>query len=145
MFKTAFDLSTQSVGLENENLIPDAHITATSSKNGGKPHYIRMNSGKAGWRPTYNNQAEYIQIDIGAVYVIHAVGTQGKSTNDSWFKEYRLRFSLDGGHWDWYTENGVVKVWKTIKYYTRFFIRTSKFWPSLVVLKFLHNLNLNCS
>ena len=25
------------------------------------------------------------------------------------------------------------------------FIRTSKFWPSLVVLKFLHNLSLNCS
>ena len=26
-----------------------------------------------------------------------------------------------------------------------FFIRTSKFWPSLVVLKFLHNLSINCS
>ena len=26
-----------------------------------------------------------------------------------------------------------------------FIIRTSKFWPSLVVLKFLHNLSLNCS
>ena len=29
--------------------------------------------------------------------------------------------------------------------YTLFFIRTSKFWPSLVVLRFLHNLSLNCS
>ena len=26
-----------------------------------------------------------------------------------------------------------------------FFIRTSKFWPSLIVLKFLHILSLNCS
>ena len=26
-----------------------------------------------------------------------------------------------------------------------FFIRTSKFWPSLVVLKFLHNLSLDYS
>ena len=26
-----------------------------------------------------------------------------------------------------------------------FFIRTSKIWPSLIVLKFLHNLSLNCS
>ena len=26
-----------------------------------------------------------------------------------------------------------------------FFIRTSKFWPSLIVLKFFHNLSLNCS
>ena len=26
-----------------------------------------------------------------------------------------------------------------------FFIRTSQFWPSLIVLKFLRNLNLNCS
>ena len=26
-----------------------------------------------------------------------------------------------------------------------FFIRTSKFWPSLIVLKFLHNLSLICS
>ena len=29
---------------------------------------------------------------------------------------------------------------------TRFlFIRTSKFWPRLVVLEFLHNLSLGCS
>ena len=30
-------------------------------------------------------------------------------------------------------------------YYTLFFIRTSKFWPRLIVLEFLHNLSLNCS
>ena len=29
-------------------------------------------------------------------------------------------------------------------WYTLFFIRTSKFWPRFVVLKFLHNLSLNC-
>ena len=30
--------------------------------------------------------------------------------------------------------------------YTRFFlIRTSKFWPRLIVLKVLHNLSFNCS
>ena len=29
--------------------------------------------------------------------------------------------------------------------YTLFLIRTSKFWPSLVVLKFLHDLSLSCS
>ena len=29
--------------------------------------------------------------------------------------------------------------------YTLFFIRTSKFWPGLVVLKFLHNVGLTCS
>ena len=26
-----------------------------------------------------------------------------------------------------------------------FYIKTSKFWPSLIVLKFLHNLSLDCS
>ena len=31
------------------------------------------------------------------------------------------------------------------KYTHFFFIRTCKFWSRLVVLKFLHNLNLNCS
>ena len=29
--------------------------------------------------------------------------------------------------------------------YTLFFVRTSKFWPSLIVLNFLGNFSLNCS
>ena len=39
----------------------------------------------------------------------------------------------------------VMYLRATNKYTLIYFIRTSKFWPSLVVLKFLHNLSLNCS
>ena len=47
-------------------------------------------------------------------------------------------------------DDGKVASWlrspvKLLHMYTFFFIRTSKLWPSLVVLKFSHNLSLNCS
>ena len=32
-----------------------------------------------------------------------------------------------------------------VNYTLFFFIKTSKFWPGIVVLKFSHNLSLNCS
>ena len=38
-----------------------------------------------------------------------------------------------------------VHIWHFLQPTRFFFIGTSKFWPSLIVLKFKHNLNLNCS
>ena len=44
------------------------------------------------------------------------------------------------------TNYNLVTCFTYFVFYTLFFyIRTSKFWPSVVVLKFLHNLSLNCS
>lgn len=57
----------------------------------------------------------YLQVDLNSTYVICAVQTQGNSS--SFVEEYRVEFSNNGSHWDFYqgltgTKVGFIQEWQ---------------------------------
>ena len=103
------------VGIMDTNKIPDNRMTASSSYRMSElPHYGRLNETRqnGAWCPKSRNNSEYLQVDMGTVYYVCAVETQGRAADYEWVTAYILRFSLDGIIWNSYYENNVEKVSK---------------------------------
>lgn len=101
------------VGIMDTNKIPDSRMTASSSfRMSELPHYGRLNETRqnGAWCPKSRNNSEYLQVDMGTVYYVCAVETQGRAADYEWVTAYILRFSLDGIIWNSYYENNVEKV-----------------------------------
>ena len=97
------------------NKIPDNRMTASSSYRMEElPHYGRLNEIRqnGAWCPKSTDTSGYLQVDMGIVYDVCAVETQGRAAADEWVTAYILRFSLDGIIWNSYYENNVQKVSK---------------------------------
>ena len=98
------------IGVSDSGVIKDHRFSALSFSNGFEPSKGRLNGGGA-WRPSSNNSDdEYLQIDLGSVYFVCAVATQGNPNADEWTKTYKIETSLDNVNWDMYQENNTVKV-----------------------------------
>ena len=110
------------VGIIDTNKIPDNRMTASSSYQMAElPHYGRLNETRqnGAWCPKSKNVdkgIEYLQVDMGTVYDVCAVATQGRAEDSvsEWVTGYTLRFSSDGIIWNSYYENNVEKVSKLL-------------------------------
>ena len=100
------------IGVSDRSIIPDDRFTASSYYDDRyKPHYARLNGKGWGWAPkTRDDPSDYLQIDLGAVFVIRAVATQGNSLGFEWTTEYKISTSTDSTHWTMYQSGGKVKV-----------------------------------
>ena len=100
------------IGVSDRSIIPDDRFTASSYYSDYyKPHYARLNGKEGGWEPkTRDNSSDYLQIDLGAVFVIRAVATQGNSLGFEWTTEYKISTSTNSTHWTMYQSGGKVKV-----------------------------------
>ena len=68
-------------------------------------------NGASAWIPnSTNNNNDYLQIDLGSVYFVCAVATQGNPSAGDWTKTYKIETSLDNVIWQMYQENNTVKV-----------------------------------
>ena len=100
-----------SVGVSNSSIIYDQRFSASSCLSNGCASNGRLNGGSA-WIPSSNiNNNDYLQIDLGSVYVVCAVATQGNPSADDWTETYKMKTSLDNVKWQWYQESNTVKVW----------------------------------
>ena len=84
------------VGIAN-GIIADQALLASSvasqltpAKNGR----LNLTSGSS-WCASSRDTTPYLQVDLGAVYVICVVATQGNSRADQWVKTYQIRYSTD--------------------------------------------------
>ena len=99
-----------SVGVSNSAIIYDQRFSASSSSSSNPASDGRLNGGSA-WIPnSNNNNNDYLQIDLGSVYVVCAVATQGNPSADDWTKTYKIETSLDNVNWQWYEEDNTLKV-----------------------------------
>ena len=99
-----------SVGVSNSSSIYDQRFSASSSLNSSHASYGRLN-GASAWIPnSNNNNNDYLQIDLGSVYVVCAVATQGNPIANDWTETYKIKTTLDNLNWRWYQENNTVKV-----------------------------------
>ena len=53
---------------------------------------------------------EYLQIDLGGVYWVCGVATQGRSVDDEWTTKYKINLSMNNITWNIYQWNGSDKV-----------------------------------
>ena len=102
--------NNQSVGLEDSSKIPDYRFTA-SSNGVNKPPSLGRLKGSVAWVPsTTNNADDFLQIDLGSVYAVCSVATQGAPNANEWTTTYKIKTSLDNSNWTTYVENNADKV-----------------------------------
>ena len=62
------------------------------------------------WCASSRDSTPYLQVDLGSVYILCAVATQGNSQADQWVKTYQVQYSTDGSKWEIYQEKGQNRV-----------------------------------
>ena len=98
------------VGVSNSNFISDQRFSASSSRSGRSPSDGRLKGSNA-WIPaTDSNNNDFLQIDLGSLYFVCGVATQGNPNNDHWTNTYKIETSLDNVLWTFYSEGGSEKV-----------------------------------
>ena len=99
-----------SVGVSSSSIIYNQRFSASSSLSSSPASNGRLNGGSA-WIPSSNNNnSDYLQIDLGSVYVVCAVASQGNPSANEWTATYKIKTSLDNVNWQWYQENNSDKV-----------------------------------
>ena len=96
--------------MSNSSFISDQRFSASSFLSGHSPSDGRLKGSNA-WIPARdNNNNDFLQIDLGSVYFVCGVATQGNPNNDHWTKTYKIETSLDNDVWAFYSEGGSEKV-----------------------------------
>ena len=98
------------VGVSNRSVISNQRFSASSTLSGRIPSDGRL-KGTNAWIPaTNNNNNDFLQIDLGSLYFVCGVATQGNPNGNDWTKTYKIKTSLDNVVWTFYSEGGFEKV-----------------------------------
>ena len=102
--------SSDPVGIADSSVIRNQRFSASSTRSGTNPYDGRLR-GSNRWMPSSNNDAsDFLQIDLGAVYFVCGVATQGNPNADDWTKTYKIGTSLNNVNWTIYVDDNVEKV-----------------------------------
>ena len=79
-----------------------------------KPAYGRLHGNRGdGWCASTANGSDWLQVDLGRVFQLCAVATQGDRTydqSDEWVTDFKLSYSSDGNTWTNYTDGNGIEV-----------------------------------
>ena len=97
--------------------ISDAQISASSEYNAnyaakqGRLHFLAVPGIAGSWSAKTNNVNQWLQIDLGNQHTkVTRVATQGRNDYSQWVTKYKLQYSDDGVNFQYYRENGAIKV-----------------------------------
>ncbi|XP_021374153.1 mucin-5AC-like [Mizuhopecten yessoensis] len=62
------------------------------------------------WVSGTNDKSQWIRVDLGQPKVIMGLTSKGHKTQPSWVKAYYIMYSVDGGRFSYYSENGQPKL-----------------------------------
>ena len=84
--------------------IPDTAIKSFTTNTQTRTRMARLHSQPrdglaAAWMPTNAKNGTWLQINLGKIYEITAVATQGRQDADQWVTKYMLKFSSIVGQW----------------------------------------------
>ena len=83
--------------LEDRANFSDSIFTASNSIDNHIPEKARLSSGSS-WC-TSSNVDNYLDIDLGVVYVINSVTIFGDAVSENWVTSYKLNYTRDGKNW----------------------------------------------
>ena len=99
--------------LKDRANISDSIFNASNSIDNHTPEKARLSS-HSSWC-TSSNVDNYLDIDLGVVYVIDSVTIFGDAVSENWVTSYKLNYTRDGKNW-MYGIAGKNKVF-LIKFY----------------------------
>uniref|UniRef100_A0A8C5BEC2 Neuropilin 1 n=1 Tax=Gadus morhua TaxID=8049 RepID=A0A8C5BEC2_GADMO len=104
------------LGMESGEVSPD-QITASSQYNDNwSPERSRLNYQENGWTPSDDSIKEWIQVDLGFLRYVSAVGTQGaisKETKKRYYvRSYKVDLSSNGEDWLTIKEDSKQKIFQ---------------------------------
>ncbi|XP_027051820.1 uncharacterized protein LOC113679072 [Pocillopora damicornis] len=102
------------VGVE-DGRIPDEAFTASSSASGRYlPNRGRLNlppsGGKYCWAAGQNNANQWLQVNLGRLFNVRGVATQGRHDANQWVTSFSLSYTADDFTWVFIKENSQVKT-----------------------------------
>ena len=83
--------------LKDRANISDSIFNASNSIDNHIPEKARSSSGSS-WC-TSSNVDNYLDIDLGVVYVINSVTIFGDAISENWVTSYKLNYTRDGKNW----------------------------------------------
>ena len=98
------------LGLEN-GAIPDGQLSASTEwdANLNVPKG-RLRSPRS-WSARVNDANQWYQVDLGSEHTrVTGTATQGRGDHPQWVTKYKLQYSNDGANFNYYREQGSVKV-----------------------------------
>ena len=103
-----------SIGISNSGIIPDSHMTASSThaESRYQPEFGRLGDIRGGgWcSMTSNRNDEWLKVYFGDMFTVCRVDTQGDVTGSKWVTAFKLSFSKDGVSWTTYKHNNGTEV-----------------------------------
>ncbi|XP_064201733.1 neuropilin-1a-like isoform X1 [Anguilla rostrata] len=93
----------EAMGMES-GVIPSEHITSSSQYNSNwSPERARLNYPENGWTPSEDSSKEWIQVDLGFLRNVVAIGTQGAVSMETkrayYVTSYKVDVSSNGEDW----------------------------------------------
>ena len=77
----------------------------------GRLHYLAKPSKAGSWSARHNNLDQWLQIDLGNQdTTITGLASQGRNGYGQWVTKYKVQYSDNGANFQYYTEQGVIKV-----------------------------------
>ncbi|KAL9968116.1 hypothetical protein ACROYT_G026448 [Oculina patagonica] len=102
----------ETLGMET-SAISNGQITASSQWDvnhaaiQGRLHFQRTGSKQGAWSARTNDVNQWLQVDLGNKNTkLTAVATQGRNAVNQWVTKYKLQYSNDGLHFQYYREQG---------------------------------------
>nr|XP_020468074.1 neuropilin-1a-like isoform X2 [Monopterus albus] len=104
------------LGMESGD-IPTEHITASSQYNSNwSPERSRLNYLENGWTPADDTVREWIQVDLGFLRFVSAIGTQGAISKETkrhyYVRSYKVDLSSNGEDWVTVKEGSKQKIFE---------------------------------
>ncbi|XP_031556342.1 uncharacterized protein LOC116293086, partial [Actinia tenebrosa] len=93
------DYTRLAIGISNSIAVPDNKMSASSNYSNTRAAAKARLLGNSSWRPRDDDTNPWLRIDLGEIYYVFAVATQGDPNNDERTVKYKVKGSIDNIKW----------------------------------------------
>jgi len=110
---TPYEACSRPLGIQ-DGRIPSQNITASSHLDRNfLPQYARLFSiDRGGWCAGKQDKSQFIQVDLGSVFTVSGISTQGYQTYSDWVRSYKIVYKGKDDSWKDYTIFGNTRVFQ---------------------------------
>ena len=120
----SFPLGVQSGRIKNSQMTSSSIWNRYHAPFLGRLKRVRTGRYMGGWAARHNNHNQWIQVDLGRLFKVTMISTQGRKIVKQWVTRYTVSYSLDAVHYVSYKQRDRLKVYTRlyVKYFFFFFI-----------------------
>ena len=116
--KSGFFFSPACVFAFDSQLSASSQWDSIHAPSQGKLNYQESRNKAGAWAAAQNNTNQWLQVDLGSQKRVRTLATQGRNysrhwpygSHAQWVTKYKLQYSNDGVHFQYYQEQEIVKV-----------------------------------